>query len=77
MDGMALLRTIYPNLMKLDYDNRRTRENQQIGQVNDIENKSPLALFQEFYEKQNNQQMSQEQSDFAADLIERIWEGRE
>lgn len=77
LDGMALLRTIYPNLMKLDYDNRRTRENQQIGQVNDIENKSPLQLFQEFYEKQNNQQMSQEQSAFSADLIERIWEGRE
>lgn len=77
LDGMALLRVIYPNLMKLDYDNRRTRENQQIGQVNDIENKSPLELFQEFYEKQNNQQMSQEQSDYAAELIERIWEGRE
>ncbi|MCH5341193.1 MAG: exonuclease SbcCD subunit D [Acetatifactor sp.] len=77
LDGMALLRVIYPNLMKLDYDNRRTRENQQISQVNDIENKSPLELFQEFYEKQNNQQMSREQSDFAADLIERIWEGRE
>lgn len=77
LDGMALLRTIYPNLMKLDYDNRRTRENQQIGQVNDIENKSPLELFQEFYEKQNNQQMSREQSAFAADLIERIWEGKE
>lgn len=77
LDGMALLRTIYPNLMKLDYDNRRTRENQQIGQVNDIENKSPLQLFQEFYEKQNNQQMSHEQSAFSADLIERIWEGRE
>lgn len=77
LDGMALLRVIYPNLMKLDYDNRRTRENQQIGQVNDIENKSPLTLFQEFYEKQNNQKMSKEQSAYAADLIEQIWEGRE
>ena len=77
LDGMALLRTIYPNLMKLDYDNRRTRENQQIGQVNNIENKSPLQLFQEFYEKQNNKQMSQEQSALAAELIEHIWEGRE
>lgn len=76
-DGMALLRTIYPNLMKLDYDNQRTRENRQIGQVNDIEKKTPLELFQEFYEQQNNQQMSEEQSAFAAELIERIWEERE
>ena len=24
-DALARLRTIYPNIMKLDYDNRRTR----------------------------------------------------
>lgn len=77
LDAVAKLRIIYPNLMKLDYDNRRTRENQQIGQVDDIESKTPLELFQEFYEQQNNQQMSEEQSAFSAKLIEQIWEGRE
>ena len=29
-DALAKLRLIYPNLMRLDYDNRRTREDQQI-----------------------------------------------
>lgn len=77
LDAVPLLRTVYPNLMKLSYDNRRTRENQQIGQVDDMENKTPLELFQEFYEQQNNQQMSEEQSAFASKLIEQIWEGRE
>lgn len=77
LDAVAKLRIIYPNLMKLDYDNRRTREKRQVGQLDDIENKTPLELFQEFYEQQNNQQMSEEQSAFAAKLIEQIWEGRE
>ena len=77
LDAAEKLRNIYPHLMRLDYDNRRTRENQQIGQVDDIENKTPLELFQDFYEQQNNQQMSEEQSIFAAKLIEQIWEGRE
>lgn len=77
LDAAEKLRNIYPHLMRLDYDNRRTRENQQIGQVDDIENKTPLELFQDFYEQQNNQQMSEEQSAFAAKLIEQIWEGEE
>ena len=31
VDGMQKLRTVYPNLMRLEYDNRRTRENQEIA----------------------------------------------
>ena len=29
-DGMAKLRTIYPNLMRLEYDNKRTRSNAEV-----------------------------------------------
>ena len=74
-DGAAKLRVIYPNLMKLDYDNRRTRATGQIRAAEQAEKKSPLELFGEFYQKQNNQEMSQEQSDFVRELIEKIWEG--
>lgn len=69
-DGMEKLRIIYPNLMRLEYDNSRTRQNRLIERTEEIEQKSELELFAEFYELQNNQPMSDEQAAFVARLIE-------
>ncbi len=73
-DAMNKLRVIYPNLMKLDYDNKRTRSNQHIGAAENVESKSPLDLFTEFYEIQNNKPMTNEQALFVKNLITEIWE---
>ncbi len=73
-DGVGKLRTIYHNLMKLDYDNKRTRSNSQITGAQKVEEKSPLELFEDFYELQNNQPMSEEQREYISSLIESIWE---
>lgn len=73
-DGVGKLRAIYHNLMKLDYDNKRTRSSSQIAGAEDVERKSPLKLFEEFYALQNNQPMNEEQSEFMHSLIESIWE---
>ena len=59
--------------MKLDYDNKRTRSNQIVGGAEDVERKSPFTLFSEFYKKQNNQPMSDEQNVFIQNLIDEIW----
>ena len=40
----------------------------------DTGKKPPLELFAEFYERQNNGPMSEEQLAFAEGLIEKIWE---
>lgn len=69
-DGLQKLRIIYPNLMRLEYDNSRTRQSRVIERAEEIEQKSELELFAEFYELQNNQAMSEEQSAFVAQLIE-------
>ena len=69
-DGLQKLRIIYPNLMRLEYDNNRTRQNRVIERAEEIEQKSELELFAEFYELQNNQPMIQEQAAFVAQLIE-------
>lgn len=74
-DAMNRLRIIYKNVMKLDYDNKRTQSGTVISGTSDIENKSPLALVSEFYELQNNQPLSDEQKAFISNLIEKIWEG--
>ena len=74
-EAIGKLRIIYPNLMKLSYDNTRTRTNQVIEGAEDVQRKSPLELFDELYELQNNQPMSEEQRSFTQELIESIWEG--
>ena len=76
-DAVAKLRTVYHNLMKLDYDNTRTRHSAAISGAENVETRSPIALFAEFYELQNGLPMSAEQTELVAALIEKIWEGEE
>ena len=73
-DAVSKLRVIYHNLMKLDYDNRRTRHEAVVSGAEDVERKSPLELFSEFYLQQNGVEMSEEQTAFVRQLIEKIWE---
>ena len=74
VDAIGKLRTVYHNLMKLDYDNKRTRSVAQVDGAVDVETKTPIELFSDFYELQNNQSMSDEQKAFVEDLIEQVWE---
>ncbi len=73
-DALARLRTIYPNIMKLDYDNRRTRASADVAAAEEMEKKSGIELFDEFYAAQNGQPMGEEQRAFAAELLERLKE---
>ena len=75
IDAIGRLRTVYHNLMKLDYDNQRTRSSLAIDGAIEVEMKSPMELFSDFYELQNNSPMSDEQKAFMEELIEKIWEG--
>ncbi len=74
VDGMQKLRTIYPNLMRLEYDNCRTRENQKVTGTETVEKKSELEYFEEFFELQNNQPMNEEQRKFSEELIRKLGE---
>ena len=77
LDGIQKLRTVYPNLMRLVYDNSRTRQNQTFTAAEEVERKSELELFAEFYELQNNGPMSREQEEFMRRLIETAREKQE
>ena len=72
-DVLTKLRVIYKNIMKLDYDNLRTRHSAEIRGAVDVTRKSPLEHFGEFYEQQNGQVMSDEQVQFMTNMIEQIW----
>lgn len=72
-EAMGRLRIIYPYLMKLDYDNRRTRTSNEIQGASAMEDKTPGQLFAEFYELQNNVPLTDEQEQFLTELIGSIW----
>ena len=74
LDGLQKLRVIYPNIMQLEYDNRRTRENPELTTAQAVEQKSEMELFMEFYELQNNQPMSQIQEEFVRNIIREVKE---
>ena len=74
LDAIGKLRSIYPNVMKLDYDNKRTREGRVVEAAANAD-KPPIVLMEELYQLQNNQPMTEQQADFAVKLMEEIWEG--
>lgn len=73
-EAVGRLRVIYPNLIKLSYDNTRTRRNLEIPSIPEKARQSPLELFREFYALQNNQPMSGVQEDYIRELMRTIWE---
>ena len=73
-DAIGKLRSIYPNIMKLDYDNLRTRGSGTVDAIENIESKSPFELFADLFKQQNNQDMSKEQEEIMRNLIDKIWE---
>ena len=74
VDAIGKLRVIYPNLMKLAYDNTRTRSGIWNEAARQTEKKSPFTLFEELYEKQNGKPFSDEQAGLVRRLISEIWE---
>ncbi|MCR5303168.1 MAG: exonuclease SbcCD subunit D [Lachnospiraceae bacterium] len=73
VDAISKIRVVYPHIMKLSYDNRRTGNQEMLTDAENVNEKAPLELFEEFYEKQNNQKMTEEQRKFSEALIEAVW----
>lgn len=71
-DAIGKLRAIYPNIMRLDYDNTRTRSGA-AELVGSAEVRSPSELFEELYTAQNGKEMTEEQRGFLDKMIEKIW----
>lgn len=74
-EALGKLRAIYPYIMRMEYDNKRTRAASEIGVSEQIEEKSPRQLFDELFQSQNGGEMSREQGALVDTLIEQIWGG--
>ena len=73
-DAALKLRGIYPNLMMLDYDNERTRNQKIVVGEGKVDQKTPMQLFGEFFSDMTKREMNEEESEFVRDMIESIWE---
>lgn len=71
-DVLNLLRRFYPNIMRLDYDNRRTAHYESIEGAENAEKKSPYELFSELFETQNGDKMNDEQQKIVLDILTKI-----
>lgn len=74
VDALSRLREFYPNIMLLDYDNRRTRSQKEVEQLDRVEERTPGELFAALYEQQNGQEMQPDQKEYLEGLIREIWE---
>lgn len=72
-DGIGTLRSVYPNVMRLDFENSRTAFNASAKMAAlDVEQKSSMELFEEFYENQNNSPMSEYKRNIMMELFEEM-----
>ena len=70
-DAVQKLRSVYKNLLQLEYDNKRTRTDNAIEGAERVVEKSPLELMEEFYQLQNNQVLSEKQRAYLQGLLEK------
>lgn len=71
--ALGALRAIYPNIMRLEYDNTRTRAASIIPGSEADDGRSPLEIFAGLYEAQNGKPMDEEQTGLISGLIEKVW----
>lgn len=73
-DAVSKLRLVYHRLMKMDYDNARTKKQSIIEGMTSARETDPEKLFGEFFESQNNAPMNDEQAAIVSGIIKEIWE---
>lgn len=74
-DAIGRLRTLYSNILRIDYDNSRTRLAE--GAVQAVQRKNSLEYFEEFFEQRNGRTMSQQQREFVISLLQELEDDRQ
>ena len=76
MDAVGRLRVIYPNIMSLEYQNKRTETETEIEKLKNVEQKTDMEVLEALYKMQNNQEMNDAQREFSENLFKSIQEGK-
>lgn len=71
-DALGRLRTVYPNLMRLDFENSRTSVSSSgVSPEGEAAKKTPIELFAEFFMCQNNNELTAEQQKIMEGVFEK------
>ena len=70
VDAVGRMRSVYPNLLRLDFENRRTKGGGILKQPSAESRKPPEELFAEFYEWQQNLPLDGEKRELIRRLLE-------
>lgn len=73
LNAFGRLASVYPNLMQMEYENKRTREQRTLTLQREPGKILPEDMFRKFYEDRNNQPLSEEQEDYLREKIDHIW----
>lgn len=73
-DAVGKLRAIYPNLMRVEYDNTRTAGAKNLQMPAPEQEKGPAELVEELFEMQNHKPMEEAQKVYMERLIRQVWE---
>ncbi|MCI1965354.1 MAG: exonuclease SbcCD subunit D [Oscillospiraceae bacterium] len=70
-DAVGKLRAVYPNLMQIDFENKRmSTEHTGTAAEGDPSRKTPMQLFEEFYRDRNASPMSAQERKIMEEVIE-------
>ncbi|MCD8356801.1 MAG: exonuclease SbcCD subunit D [Clostridia bacterium] len=78
-DPQGALKAVYPNLMRLDFDNTRTRaaDSEGLQKEDAVRQLTAAQLFAQFFAEQNGKEMTQWQEDRIADICRRMEDDNE
>ena len=74
IDAIGKLRKVYPNVLKIDYDNERTKDNINLKNSvsGDVTKRSELDIFKEFYMNQNHIELDDDRIKILENIIKDI-----
>ena len=73
-DAIGQIRSIYPNVLKLEIQNSKTTLEIQQENLKEVKSKSEIELFNEFYKFQNNVELNDEQKEYVEKIIKEVKE---
>lgn len=71
LDAIGHLRSVYPNIMGMNYNNRRTAQSAEV-RLKAMGTKSSIELFEEFYKLQNGDDLSTEQKEIVQNILKEL-----
>ena len=74
IDAIYNLRSIYPNILQINYDNNFTNNDAKIEDIKETKIDKPLEMFEEFYKNRSGSELDKEQKEYMSALVNSIWE---